>query len=333
MTPPSRYVAATLPLFPGPHPSLYGRKRSNSDRRGRRLPTQLQFLPGQWVDTFCPGIANAGGFTITSPPSAARTAPVLLPAPGADALSCDPGEAPASPPEPAGAGTGALYRYVELAVRRADDSPVTTFLWRNPAFPAALLGTPLRLRVGGSFVYPPPGVPTFHLRRLVLVAGGVGVNPLVSIATHLSEQTQRPGPAGVQPEVRLLYSLRDVAREGKLDEMLFVPRLAGFFAKGRLKGTLRLFLTPGPGAGGERDKDQDSEDKGVMPCNGLEVSFARRRISADDITEAVGPDPRFAAAYVCGVPLMTDTIVAHLLGTRPEGVGMEKHRVLFEKWW
>lgn len=33
---------------------------------------EVKFLPGQWLDTFIPGLEKAGGFTITSTPSQAR---------------------------------------------------------------------------------------------------------------------------------------------------------------------------------------------------------------------------------------------------------------------
>lgn len=35
--------------------------------------------------------------------------------------------------------------------------------------------TELQIRVGGSFVWPPPGVDTNQIRKVVLVAGGVGI--------------------------------------------------------------------------------------------------------------------------------------------------------------
>jgi len=230
------------------------------------------------------------------------------------------------------------YRYVELAIRRADDSVVTAFLWRHPSSPSSLIGTPLRLRVGGAFVFPPPGIAPSQLRRLVLVAGGMGVNPLVSIAAHLAEKAGRGGGAGAAQtmEVRFLYSLRDSSERRKVDEMLFVERLAGFYGKGQLTGGLRLFLTSsrkveddGGGGGGAASDEQE----GLIACNGVPIPFVPRRIKVEDIAEAVGPDRRFAAVYVCGVPSMTDEFVARLTVPLPDGVGMEQHRVLFEKWW
>ncbi|KLU88778.1 glycogenin [Magnaporthiopsis poae ATCC 64411] len=59
-----------------------------------------------------------------------------------------------------------------------------------------------------------------------------------------------------------------------------------------------------------------------------------RRINRADLVEAVGPDRRSAVVYVCGVPAMTDEFVRELTApTDGGGVGMEPHRVFFEKWW
>ena len=33
----------------------------------------------------------------------------------------------------------------------------------------------LRIRVGGSFVWPPPEIDTNHVQKVVFVAGGVGI--------------------------------------------------------------------------------------------------------------------------------------------------------------
>lgn len=162
------------------------------------------------------------------------------------------------------------------------------------------------------------------LRKIVFVAGGVGINPLMSIASHLAE---RPDP---RRTVEFLYSTRDPGGEGKRDasKILFLDRLAGIFnggggGSGIVKGRLGLFLTPGgSGAGVAREGDGD-ELQGIP--------FRSRRITVEDIAEALGDDKRFAVVYVCGVPAMTDEFVEKL--TSPQGLGLEPHRVLYEKWW
>ena len=161
----------------------------------RALP-RAQFLPGQWLDVFVPGVSKAGGFTITSPPSKARWAtPAPAPAPA-------PAPTPASS-EAAGAGAGAgaasgggtkdhggddehAYAYLELAVQKSPDSPAAIWLWRGDGGGGeALLGGELGVRVGGGFVWPPAGVNVRALRKVVFVAGGVGVNPLMSMCELL----------------------------------------------------------------------------------------------------------------------------------------------------
>jgi hypothetical protein len=45
----------------------------------------------------------------------------------------------------------------------------------------------------------------------------------------------------------------------------------------------------------------------------------------------VGGEKDAAVVYVCGPPGMTDEFVEGLVGEG--GLGMERERVLFEKWW
>ena len=97
-------------------------------------------MPGQWVDTFIPGLKQAGGFTITSTPSEAR---------------------PTSHSSP----------YLELAVQRSKNPPS---LWLHRPYDE-IIGTQLAVRVGGSFSWPPAGLDPQAIDRVVLVAGGVGI--------------------------------------------------------------------------------------------------------------------------------------------------------------
>lgn len=139
----------------------------------------------------------------------------------------------------------------------------------------------------------------------------------MSIASHLAE---RPDP---RHTVEFLYSTRDPGGEGTRDasKILFLDRLAGIFT-GALKGRLGLFLTPRGGA-----RTTGEGDGGKLQG----IPFKSRRITVDDISEAVGEDKRFAVVYVCGVPSMTDEFVENLIS--PQGLGLEPHRVLYEKWW
>ncbi|KAI2463992.1 hypothetical protein F4781DRAFT_440028 [Annulohypoxylon bovei var. microspora] len=264
------------------------------------LSAPIHFLPGQWLDVYVPGVAKAGGYTITSPPSSALT------------------DASSTP-------------FLELAVQKSPDPPAA-WLWQDPA---AITYADLRVRVGGGFVWPPPGVNARALRKVVFVAGGVGVNPLVSMLSGLAEMRERDRAF----EVRFLYSLKDEAEEDgeggagtrRARRLLFVERLAAVFASGRVRGSLQLFLTGGAGEG-----DGEVEGEGVVSCGseGGDVRFRRRRMTVDDVAAAAGDssERRFAVVYVCGVPTMTDEFVQKLSDPK-HGFGMEPHRVLCEKWW
>ncbi|KAI1462496.1 hypothetical protein F4805DRAFT_410955 [Annulohypoxylon moriforme] len=265
------------------------------------LSTPLRFLPGQWLDVYVPGVSKAGGYTITSAPSSARSS-----------KSDDSSSSPSRP-------------FLELAVQKSPDPPAA-WLWQDPD---SITYSELRVRVGGSFVWPPPGINTRTLRKAVFVAGGVGINPLMSMLSSLAENVGSDG----RFEVQFLYSLRaEEDWHGQARRLLFVERLASIFASGRVKGRLQLFLT---GEAGKKDEE------GVMSCGRKEgeggehdVSFRRRRMTVEDVAAAAGDtlERKFAVVYVCGIPKMTDDFVQKLADPR-DGFGMEPHRVLCEKWW
>ncbi|TQN75184.1 AP-1 complex subunit gamma-1, partial [Colletotrichum shisoi] len=126
---------------------------------GAKGPLRLR----QWLDTFVPGVTKPGGFTITSPPSKAS-------------LSSS--------------------AYLELAVQKSPSNPPAAWLWEQPIDQRDLSGrvhstekesAQLHVRVGGSFVWPPQNTDLVSLRRVVFIAGGLGINPLMSILSHLAD--------------------------------------------------------------------------------------------------------------------------------------------------
>ncbi|KAK1833294.1 hypothetical protein QBC39DRAFT_303095 [Podospora conica] len=204
--------------------------------------------------------------------------------------------------------------HLELAIQLSPQNPVAAYLWQDP--PSSLLGTSVYVRVGGSFTWPPPPSVRDGLRKVVFVAGGVGINPLVSMLSSFGEEER-----GL--EVYFFYSLRDPGEGREAGGMLFLERVAGVFERGGVRGGLRLFLTSGEGGG-----------EGVLPWSGGEgLVYERRRMTVGDVAEVVGGDKGAAVVYVCGVPGMTDGFVEGLTGTGEGGLGMERERVLFEKWW
>lgn len=67
------------------------------------------------------------------------------------------------------------YPFIQLAVQKSPDNPPAAWLWRQPE---TILGTELKVRVGGSFTWPPQGWSEERvagIEKVVFVAGGVGI--------------------------------------------------------------------------------------------------------------------------------------------------------------
>ncbi|KAH7141181.1 hypothetical protein B0J13DRAFT_52601 [Dactylonectria estremocensis] len=245
------------------------------------LQSPISFAPGQWLDTYVPDTAKPGGFTLTSPPSAAAA---MAPSP-----------------------------YLELAVQASPENPAAAWLWRPVP---ELLGSTLGVRVGGSFVFPPAGTPGPELRRVVLVAGGVGINPLMSMMSAMADD-------GFSGDVQLLYAAKVAA--GGLAEVLFVPRIAALFRERRLRGRPQVFATDTSSPASDLVHDLGDE------LNKAQFEIHVRRFGPDDLKGAVGHDRDSCLVYVCGPPTMTDEVVGIL--TSADGVGLEERQVMTEKWW
>ncbi|KAF4785262.1 hypothetical protein HER10_EVM0004380 [Colletotrichum scovillei] len=278
-------------------------------RLGVKEGSRIEFLPGQWLDTYVPGVPKAGGFTLTSPPSKA-----VLP----------------------------RSAYLELAVQKSPANPAAAWLWDQAVdddeneCPSQVEKKPeIQVRVGGSFVWPPPGIADLaSLRRIVFIAGGVGVNPLMSIVSYLAEGIE--GKGGCPYDVQFMYSTKvpssasppEESGEGShldSEKILFMERLAAIFGGEKVRGQMRLFLTGlGPGT---------ASGESVLQCNEMDVPFKRRRMGLEDVAEALGPEAERGGAlvYVCGIPSMTDELVESL--TSKSGLNLRPERVLCEKWW
>ncbi|KAL5340819.1 hypothetical protein BJX70DRAFT_396513 [Aspergillus crustosus] len=281
-------------------------------------PQPLAFFPGQWLDVHIPSVANAGGFSITSTPADAQVFPSLEPS-----AELGPADEDVAPPlNPRG-----REPFVELAVQHAPSNPASAWLWRPKE---EILGKELSIRVGGSFVWPPSGVKLEEIRKIVFVAGGVGINPLISMLSHLNNNDETTGLYHPSLDIHVLYSskLPETSRpESALDQVLFLPRLREIVRSQsqsrRLRITLNLFLT-----------NLEKQSSQILDQSLEDLTVHSRRISQDDLREAVSgtdgnPSPSETVSYVCGPPKMTDEIVNAIT----ELLHGQKERVYFEKWW
>ena len=155
------------------------------------------------------------------------------------------------------------------------------------------------------------------MKKVVFVAGGVGINPFMSMLSCISEH--------VSPKfkVEVLYSLRDPGMGRKVEEMLFIERIETILRKLNSESStlesLRLFLTKG------------AEKVGVLEGKEFQTKFEGRRIEENDLLKALGPveERSGTVVYICGPPGMTDELV----NVAKKAEGMEERHVLCEKWW
>ncbi|KAI4730792.1 hypothetical protein E4T49_01130 [Aureobasidium sp. EXF-10728] len=234
----------------------------------------------QWLDVFIPSLQKAGGFTITSTPLNQGTPTAHRPA------------------------------YFELAIQKSSNPPAQ-WLWKPTS---EILNQQIIVRTGGSFVYPPPGIDVKDIEQVVLVAGGVGINPLISIFAHLMSLKQRP------KKLRFVYGSKVEQGPIQASRILFLTRLMGLIKeKGDADVQLDLFLT----ATSQREIDAATD---------LPQHVKLGRIGEEDLEAAIGQDRstrQATLAYICGPPAMTDQFV-EFLSTRD---GMDRRKVLCEKWW
>ncbi|RMZ87786.1 hypothetical protein DV736_g4988, partial [Chaetothyriales sp. CBS 134916] len=122
----------------------------------------LRHLPGQYIDLHIPGIPIVGGFTITSPPQTA------LPITSTDLEPLSPSPSP----------------YIELVIQKSLHNPPAAYLWHPPS---TILNSSVSFQVGGRFTYPPVTLDQQEcaaIENAVFVAGGVGMNPIMSMQAH-----------------------------------------------------------------------------------------------------------------------------------------------------
>ncbi|PKY07307.1 hypothetical protein P168DRAFT_315821 [Aspergillus campestris IBT 28561] len=289
------------------------------------------FLPGQWLDVHIPSIANAGGFTITSTPADATALPVPSPKQGNGAdedeslsVSVEDDETGLPPVDAQG-----RQPYVELAVQKAPSNPASAWLWREPR---EILDQELRVRVGGSFVWPPTGVDNLDkVQTVVLIAGGVGINPLISILSHLNNNSSKTPHSFT---IHILYSTKQ-PHTSDLSQILFLSRLQQIIRSQsysrRLCISLDLFLTSPSDQPTSSVSDGATSAPPAAAADDLRVH--KRRINESDLRTALASatgrvEPAETVCYVCGPPRMTDEMV-DVLGGMLGG----QERVFYEKWW
>jgi len=238
-------------------------------------PKEVVFKAGQWVDFFIPEVSTVGGFSMCSAPQ------TLL-------------------------EEGTL----ELAVKYSNHPPAK---WVHTK---CRPGDSAGLKVGGNFFFDPlsfsaPPSPRssnslsspISAESLFLVAGGVGINPILSILEEFSANVNK-GTISSTAKATLLYSA------SKREELLFKDRIDSL-VKSVPGVVVDYFVT--------RETPPPVSTESTSP-------YIWRRISKSDLkTKLAGHSSQ---SYLCGPPSMIDSLVESL-----RDIGVADERIHFEKWW
>ncbi|XP_042744226.1 oxidoreductase NAD-binding domain-containing protein 1 isoform X1 [Lagopus leucura] len=187
---------------------------------------------------------------------------------------------------------------LELAVKYTDHPPAR---WIHTE---CTLDSEVALRVGGDFFFDPqPGDTPV---KLVLIAGGVGINPLFSILLHVADlhgYQESKGNGYKMGTVKLYYSAKNT------NELLFKKNILGLMSALPGKISCRFHVT-----------QQNSPI-----CEELQPHVTEGRISEKDLEKHVSKDTLW---YICGPPPMIESISQLLYNS-----GVHRNCVFFEKWW
>ncbi|XP_027728306.1 oxidoreductase NAD-binding domain-containing protein 1 isoform X2 [Vombatus ursinus] len=187
---------------------------------------------------------------------------------------------------------------LELAVKYTNHPPS---LWVHTK---CALGSEVALRVGGKFFFDPQ--PSDSPVNLVLIAGGVGINPLNSILLHVADlyrHRENKGSGYEMGRVRLLYSARNTS------ELLFKRSILNLTNAFPGKITCSFYVT--------QQTTEISEE--LLPY------VTEGRIPDKDIEKHISEDTLY---FLCGPPPMIEHFSRHL-----EACKVPKEHICFEKWW
>ncbi|XP_030058410.1 oxidoreductase NAD-binding domain-containing protein 1 [Microcaecilia unicolor] len=189
-------------------------------------------------------------------------------------------------------------RLLELAVKYAEHPPAH---WIHTQ---CVPGSEVALRIGGDFFFDPQ--PWESPVNLVLIAGGVGINPLLSILLHVADlqsAQQRAENRFEMGTVKLYYSAKNTS------ELLFKKKILNLINKFPGKISCSFHVT----------------QQTAQVCEELQPYTTVGRISEEDLARNVCKDNLY---YICGPPPMIQSLSKQL-----ENLHVTREQIRFEQWW
>ncbi|XP_032780804.2 oxidoreductase NAD-binding domain-containing protein 1 [Daphnia magna] len=192
---------------------------------------------------------------------------------------------------------------IQLAVKKSSWPPAQ---WVHSS---CKVGDKIQIRIGGDFYYDPPS--NVPIPDMIFIAGGVGINPLLSILLQLKHHFQIPNNEKHLPKnITLLYSAK------QKEELLFQDTISEL-KNGPLKSfDYRFFVTRFPAP-----DDHQCDQRGSQLREG--------RVMEEDLRLAISKSyVENVICFICGPPPMADAIHSQLLK-----MGVTAKQIKYEKWW
>nr|XP_002130448.1 oxidoreductase NAD-binding domain-containing protein 1-like isoform X1 [Ciona intestinalis] len=184
--------------------------------------------------------------------------------------------------------------HLQLAVKFSDHPPAH---WIHTK---CTVGNKVSVRVGGKFFYQET-----NKKHLVLIAGGVGINPLFSILQHRRNLTIGKSNGVNDQHTALVYSAKT------LQELLFQEEI-------------RKICTE---IGAQCDFHVTQEV--VQKLSDISGNFNTEKISEKSLSFSLSSiEPDIADCYICGPPKFIERIEEYLLQ-----LGYNQDHIFYEKWW
>ncbi|CAG8522333.1 9227_t:CDS:2 [Dentiscutata erythropus] len=208
-----------------------------------------------------------------------------------------------------------LTNTFELSIKYSTNPPAKWF------HENAKIGDNVEVRVGGDFVWDERKEQEDGTECVLFIAGGVGINPLISMFTSILEAENNTNANDMKNQmkkvgvkkIRLLYSARS------FNELLFYNRIEKLRKEWPQVLECKYFLT------GEN----------APPSQSLSISdesefYYGQRISQKilgDIIMKECENLEKLKCFICGPPIMRDNLICWL-----KNVGLVEKRILIEKW-
>ena len=204
---------------------------------------------------------------------------------------------------------------VELAVKDAPNWAPARWCNRD-----AQVGDAVELRVGGDLTIPPSEADA----DLLLIAGGIGINPLLSMLRDLADSAvpqygMKATGTGRRQRAHLMYSA------SSFDELAFLPEIQAMVKKAlrySVNITAEMRVT-GDGAGWTGRRGRFGAPDVASAVASMSEYGAR-----SDAKSGATLVPARPTVYLCGPPPMIDELSEHALSE-----GVPEARVRYERWW